>query len=59
MTRLQSLLEKFGLDMRLVHGIDPEDDLDWLLADPDWETVDEILEAERSKAKRFLVDSLD
>ena len=59
MTRLQSLLEKFGLDMRLVHGIDPEDNLDWLLADPDWETVDEILQAERSKAKRFLVDSLD
>ena len=37
--RLRSLLDMFGLDMRLVQGIDPEDDGEYFLSDIDWDKV--------------------
>ena len=58
MARLESLLDMFGLDMRLVQGIDPEDDGEFFLSDPDWASVDEILENERVKSVRFLPEGL-
>lgn len=58
MSRLESLLGTFGLDMRLVQGIDPEDDGEYFLSDPDWETVDAVLENERMKSVRFLKEGL-
>ena len=59
MARLKSLLDMFGLDMRLVHGIDPEDDGEYFLSEPDWETIDSILEEKRMASMAFLKDSLD
>ena len=58
MARLESLLDMFGLDMRLVQGIDPEDDGEFFLSDPDWASVDEVLENERVKSVRFLQEGL-
>ena len=57
--RIQSLLEMFGLDMRLVQGIDPEDDGEYYLAAPDWEAVDAVLAQERMKSEDFLRKSLN
>lgn len=59
MARLKSLLDMFGLDMRLVHGIDPEDDGEYFLSEPDWGTIDGILEEKRMASMAFLNDSLD
>lgn len=59
MARLKSLLDMFGLDMRLVHGIDPEDDGEYFLSEPDWGTIDGILEEKRMASMAFLKDSLD
>lgn len=59
MARLKSLLDMFGLDMRLVHGIDPEDDGEYFLSEPDWETIDSILEEKRLASMAFLKDSFD
>ena len=58
MSRIQSLLGMFGLDMRLVHGIDPEDDGEYFMSEPDWAAVDAVLENERAKSLAFLKDSL-
>lgn len=58
MARLQSLLSQFDMDMRLVHGIDPEDDGEFFLSSPDWDAADAILDKERDKSRRFLMDSL-
>lgn len=58
MARLESLLGMFGLDMRLVQGIDPEDDGEFFLSDPDWDAVDAVLETERMKSVRFLQEGL-
>ena len=58
MARLQSLLSRFGLDMRLVHGIDPEDDGEFFLSQPDWEAVDAVLTEERIKSGSFLSEAL-
>jgi polysaccharide pyruvyl transferase WcaK-like protein len=58
MARMRSLLEMFGLDHRLVHGIDPEDDGEFFLSDPDWDAVDAVLETERMKSMRFLEEGL-
>jgi hypothetical protein len=58
MARMESLLNMFGLDMRLVHGIDPEDDGEFFLSDPDWAAVDAVLETERVKSVRFLQEGL-
>lgn len=58
MSRLNSLLAMFGLDQRLVHGIDPEDDGEYFLSHPDWDTVDEILDEARSVSSGFLYNAL-
>ena len=58
MARLSSLLDMFGLDQRLVHGIDPEDDGEFFLSDPDWAAVDAVLENERIKSVSFLREGL-
>ena len=58
MARMESLLNMFGLDMRLVHGIDPEDDGEFFLSEPDWAAVDAVLETERIKSVRFLEEGL-
>lgn len=58
MSRLRSLLEMFGLDQRLVHGIDPEDDGGFFLAQPDWDAVDAVLETQRAQSLSFLTSAL-
>lgn len=58
MARMRSLLEMFGLDQRLVHGIDPDDDGEFFLSQPDWNAVDAVLEEQRAAARRFLADAL-
>ncbi len=54
MARLTSLMDMFGLDSRLVHGIDPEDDGSYFLSEPDWDEVDRILENKRKESLAFL-----
>ncbi len=54
MARLTSLMGMFGLDMRLVHGIDPEDDGEFFMSEPDWESVDKILSDKRKESFAFL-----
>ncbi|MBR5569240.1 MAG: polysaccharide pyruvyl transferase family protein [Bacteroidales bacterium] len=58
LSRMSSLLEMFGLDQRLVHGIDPEDDGEFFLAEPDWSGVDRILGEQREKSGAFLTEAL-
>lgn len=52
--RLNSLLSMFGLESRLVQGLDPDDDGDGWLMEIDWAHVDEILECMREKSITFL-----
>lgn len=59
MARLSSLLDMFGLDQRLVHGIDPEDDGEFFLSEPDWDKVDEVMEEQRAVSSGFLEDALN
>lgn len=59
MARLESLLGMFGLDMRLVHGIDPEDDGVFFLSDIDWEEVDRIIARKRGESMDFLRNALE
>ncbi len=59
MARLTSLTDMFGLDARLVHGIDPEDDGEFFLSEPDWAAVDIILGEMRAKSMGFLSNALD
>lgn len=54
MSRMSSLLTMFGLDDRLVQGIDPEDDGEYWLAEPDWKAVDAVLDDQRAKSMGFL-----
>ena len=58
MSRMSSLLTMFGLDGRLVQGIDPEDDGEYWLAEPDWMAVDAVLDDQREKSMRFLQNVL-
>ena len=58
MARMRSLLEMFGLDQRLVHGIDPEDDGEFFLSQPDWDAVDAVLAEKRAASRSFLADAL-
>ena len=58
MSRMSSLLEMFGLDFRLVHGIDPDDDGAFFLSQPDWESVDTVLEDKRGISRAFLENVL-
>ena len=54
MSRMNSLLSMFGLDGRLVQGIDPEDDGEYWLEEPDWESVESILKLQRDHSIAFL-----
>ena len=58
MARMSSLMSMFGLDGRLVQGIDPEDDGEYWLSEPDWDAVDSVLEEQRSKSFAFLKAAL-
>ena len=58
MSRIKSLLDMFGLDQRLVHGIDPEDDGAFFLSEPDWDDVEAVLSEKRAVSKEFLVENL-
>ncbi len=58
MARLKSLMDMFGLDMRLVHGIDPEDDGEFFLSDIDWDKVELVLNARRNESLAFLENTL-
>lgn len=58
MARMSSLMSMFGLDGRLVQGIDPEDDGEYWLSDPDWDAVDAVLEEQRTKSFAFLKAAL-
>jgi hypothetical protein len=58
MSRLNSFLSMFGLEQRLVHGIDPEDDGSFLLSEIDWERVDSVLDSQREKSMKFIMDAL-
>jgi hypothetical protein len=58
MARLQSLMNMFGLDQRLVHGIDPEDDGEFFLSEPDWNQIDEVLVQRRGECLEFLRSNL-
>lgn len=54
LSRITSLLEMFGLEDRLVQGIDPEDDGEYYLSGIDWERVDAVLEQYRTVSLDFL-----
>ena len=58
LARLQSLTEMFGLDQRLVQGIDPEDDGEYFLEEPDWMSVEGILQKRREECLGFLKSNL-
>ena len=59
MSRLSSLLSMTGLDQRLVHGIDPEDDGEFFLSEPDWDMVDKVLNEKRAESLDFLKGALN
>jgi hypothetical protein len=58
LARLQSLTEMFGLDQRLVQGIDPEDDGEFFLSEPEWDHVDAVLTSKRTECLEFLKNNL-
>lgn len=58
MSRMQSLVDMFGLDLRLVHGIDPEDDGEFFLSIPDWAQIDAVLDERRAECLEFLNSNL-
>lgn len=58
MARMNSLLSVFGLDGRLVQGIDPEDDGEYWLLEPDWNAVDAVLAQQRDRSVGFLAGAL-
>ena len=58
LARMQSLVDMFGLDQRLVQGIDPEDDGEFFLSEPDWAKVDDELSKKRVECMEFLENNL-
>ena len=58
LSRVLSLLNIFGLESRLVEGIDPDDDGEGWLMEIDWDNLDAILEQWRDKSLSFLSDAL-
>ena len=58
LSRIQSLVDIFGLDQRLVQCIDPEDDGEFFLTEPDWAKVDDILAKRREECLEFLKNNL-
>ena len=57
--RISSLLRLFGLESRLVQGIDPEDDGQGWLLEMDWENVEKVLEEQRNLSFEFLKRSIE
>ena len=55
---MQSLMDMFGLDQRLVQGIDPEDDGEFFLSEPDWHEVDRVLSEKRNECIEYLKNNL-
>lgn len=58
LARITSLLATFGLEDRLVQGLDPEDDGEYYLSGIDWASVDEVLDEMRRTSIGFLKESL-
>ena len=58
LSRITSLLEMFGLEDRLVQGIDPDDDGEYYISGIDWDRVDSVLEDYRARSMDFLRKSL-
>ena len=58
LSRVLSLLNIFGLESRLVEGIDPDDDGEGWLMEMDWDSVDATLDQWRKKSLSFLRDAL-
>jgi hypothetical protein len=58
MSRVQSLLESFQLEDRIVQGLDPDDDGEYYLADIDWDRVDARLEELKTSSLSFLTNAL-
>ena len=58
LSRVTSLLDMFGLEDRLVQGIDPEDDGVYYISGIDWNHVDAVLDEWRRRSIDFLKKSL-
>lgn len=54
LSRIYSLLELLGLEDRLVGGLDPDDDGEYYISAPDWESIDAAILSERKKSMDFL-----
>ena len=59
MTRIASLLEKFGLESRFADSDNPAE-IEKLVSTPiDWGRVDSVLQREREASLRFLKNSVE
>lgn len=58
LSRVLSLLNIFGLESRLVEGIDPDDDGEGWLMEMDWASIDAALQQWRTRSMAFLSDAL-
>ena len=58
LSRVTSLLDLFGLEDRLVQGIDPEDDGEYYISGIDWERVDAVLAEWKTRSMDFLKKSI-
>lgn len=58
MSRILSLLESFGLEDRIVQGLDPDDDGEYYLTGIDWEDVDALLSHLKERSMDFLGNAL-
>lgn len=54
LSRVTSLLAMFGLEDRLVQGIDPDDDGEYYISGIDWGHVDAVLDEYRNRSFDFL-----
>lgn len=54
LSRVTSLLSMFGLEDRLVQGIDPDDDGEYYISGIDWDHVDTVLAQYRAHSMNFL-----
>lgn len=53
-SRIESLLEMFSLQQRMVNGLEPDDDGEYYLSPMDWDAVDVVLEQQKEKSLNFL-----
>lgn len=58
-TRLDSLLEMFSMQDRMVCGIDPEDTCESLFVPVDWSQTDSIIQSRRQESMDFIYASLE